>query len=333
MNGQIDPGAPDALSDALKARGWVPQDGTVLAVTRAGEGNMNRVLRVTWTDADGTQSSAIAKQSSPVVEKYPDIPAPPDRNLVEVDFYRLTAGVPALATAMPALLGADAAHRLAWFEDLGAASDFADRYGAATLAQADLDALLRWLSALHALEVDGAAWPRLANHDMRALNHAHIFEIPLDPASAPDVDAHCAGLQASARPLREDPALRRATAELGRIYLADGPTLLHGDFYPGSWLATAAGPRVIDPEFGFLGRAEFDLGVLRAHLAFVGAPDLSLDAYTPPADFDETLARGFMGAELIRRLLGVAQLPLEASLAQRTEWLETGRAAVLATAG
>jgi 5-methylthioribose kinase len=333
MNGLIDPGAPEALGQALKARGWLPDAATVTGVARAGEGNMNRVLRVAWTEPDGGEQTAIAKQSSPVVEKFPDIPAPPDRILVEADFYRLTGDVPTLAAAMPDLRAVDEAARLAWLEDLGEATDYADRYGDAALAQVDLDALLDWLSALHGLGVDPTVWPRLANRDMRSLNHAHIFEIPLDPASAPDVDAHCPGLQAAAASLRGDPALRQATLELGRVYLADGPTLLHGDFYPGSWLATARGPRIIDPEFGFLGRAEFDVGVLRAHLAFIGAEDLSLSAYTAPVGFDEALARGFTGAELVRRLLGVAQLPLEAGLAQRVDWLEQGRAAVLDTAG
>jgi hypothetical protein len=45
------------------------------------------------------------------------------------------------------------------------------------------------------------------------------------------------------------------------------------------------------------------------------------------------LADGFAAVERIRRLLGVAQLPLEADLAQRVAWLERGRASVLAAAG
>lgn len=333
MQGRIEPEEPQALADGLKARGWLPEDAEVIAVERAGEGNMNRVLRVRWRLPDGTEASAIAKQSSAFVEKFPDIPAPPDRILVEADFYRLVAGTPQIAAAMPMLHAVDEAARLALMEDLGAATDFADRYGEATLQQTELDALLEWLSALHALEVDAAAWPRLANRDMRALNHAHLFEIPLDAEGGPDVDAHCPGLQAIADRFRSDAALRNAMVELGKVYLADGPNLLHGDFYPGSWLATASGPRVIDPEFGFLGRAEYDVGILRAHLAFTASDHLSLDAYRPDADFDEALARAFAGMELIRRLLGVAQLPVQGDLATRERWLEAGRADVLAALG
>jgi 5-methylthioribose kinase len=233
---------------------------------------------------------------------------------------------------MPALQAVDEDARLVWFEDLGEAADYLPCYGGRALPQAELDALLRWLGGLHRVRLDASAWPRLRNREMRALNHAHLFAIPLDPAQAPDVDAACPGLQAIAESYRRDPALRRAMELLGERYLEDGSTLLHGDFYPGSWLRTAAGPRVIDPEFGFLGCPEFDVGVLRAHLDFAGAADHSLDAYAPPPGFDAMLAEGFAGVERIRRLLGVAQLPLEADLAQRHAWLERGRAAVLSAA-
>ena len=322
-----------AVAEAVRRRGWLGADERVLSVARAGEGNMNLVLRVRWRNADGAEHGAILKQARPWVEKYPEIPAPPERLLVEADFYRaVAASDPVLAAGMPALRAVDEDARLAWLEDLGEATDYLPCYGGQALPKAELDALLRWLGGLHRIRLDPAAWPRLRNREMRALNHAHLFTIPVDPAQAPDVDAACPGLQAVAERYRQDPTLRRAMEHLGERYLADGSTLLHGDFYPGSWLRTATGPRVIDPEFGFLGCPEFDVGVLRAHLDFAGATDQSLDAYAPPPGFDPVLAEGFAGVERIRRLLGVAQLPLEADLAQRRAWLERGRAAVLAAA-
>lgn len=340
MQDLIDASAPDAVIAFLSHRHWLPAGAETIGIERAGEGNMNLVLRVRWREAGGAVGSAILKQARPWVEKYPDIPAPVGRLAVEADFYRLLSATPRLADAMPALLAVDEDAGAAWLEDLGDGGDHLGVYaggskgaGGDRLAQHDLDLLLRWLTDLHALDVDPAAWPRLANREMRALNHAHLFEIPLgaqpDGSDAPDVDAHCAGLQEVAAPLRRDAELRAAMRALGRVYLDDGPCLLHGDFYPGSWLASAAGPRVIDAEFGFLGRPEFDLGVLAAHLEFAGLDALSLDAYRPPGDFDPALARGFTGVELIRRLLGVAQLPLGADLARRQRWLEQGRAAVL----
>jgi 5-methylthioribose kinase len=333
---EIDAGDAAAVGTFLRERGWMPADAALLDVAPAGEGNMNLVLRVRWRDAAGAVRSVVLKQARPRVEKFPEIPAPVGRLAVEVAFYRAVSSVPRLAAAMPALLAVDEEAAAALLEDLGAAADYTGLYGDEDLAQGDLDQLLRWLSALHSLEVDAGARPRLANRDMRALNHAHLFEVPVgrspDAGDAPALDGHCPGLQAAAAEYRRDPALRAGLATLGRVYLEDGPCLLHGDFYPGSWLATAAGPRVIDPEFGFLGRPEFDLGVLRAHLAFTGQDHRSLAAYHRPPGFDETLMQGFAGVELLRRLLGVAQLPLVADLERRTAWLAEGREAVLAAA-
>ena len=48
----------------------------------------------------------------------------------------------------------------------------------------------------------------------------------------------------------------------GERYLAEGSTLLHGDYYPGSWMTVDDAVFVIDPEFSFKGFPEFDLGVM-----------------------------------------------------------------------
>lgn len=328
---------PDGVQRFLGARHWLPDGGRVTGVTRAGEGNMNLVLRVAY-EAHGEAGTLILKQARPWVEKYPQIAAPPGRLAVEADFYRALGADPALAARMPALCGVDESAATAWLEDLGDAADHLGVYRGDALPAADLDALLDWLARLHALPIDPARWPRLSNREMRALNHAHIFVIPL-AADGPAADDFCPGLGRIARALRADATLARRLTALGDRYLADGTRLLHGDFYPGSWLRTADGPRVIDPEFGFLGCPEFDLGVLIAHLHFAGHPGMELpagdaaasvlSAYVPPPGFDPALARAFAGAELVRRLLGVAQLPLDADLAQRERWLETGRALLL----
>jgi hypothetical protein len=48
--------------------------------------------------------------------------------------------------------------------------------------------------------------------------------------------------------LKGDTAFGTRVNELGEIYLADGAQLVHGDFFPGSWLRTPHGPMIIDPE-------------------------------------------------------------------------------------
>ena len=57
---------------------------------------------------------------------------------------------------------------------------------------------------------------------MRALNHAHIFEIPLSDRG-PDLDALTPGLQAVADDLRRDRSFVERVTALGRLYLDDGP--------------------------------------------------------------------------------------------------------------
>jgi 5-methylthioribose kinase len=107
--------------------------------------------------------------------------------------------------------------------------------------------------------------------------------------------------------------------------------LLHGDFFPGSWLRNDLAVFVIDPEFCFAGPPEYDLGVLQAHLVLTGQADewpAMLNSYGGKPDW--TLAGRFAGAELMRRLIGVAQLPLRSGLDQKRAWLELSRQLVCA---
>jgi len=305
----------DALTRWLRAKRWIGEHEAVTALASAGPGNMNLTLRAHLGDR-----TFIVKQSRAWVEKYPDIAAPPDRALSEAAFYEAVAGYEAVASAMPTLLHVDREARVLVLEDLGAAADCNDVYGGVALGEGAREELLRWLGALHAIALP-APPPVLRNRAMRALNHEHVFDLPLRPDTF-DADDFCAGLEEHAAALRADEEYVAATDELGALYQGDGDTLLHGDFYPGSWLRTAAGLRVIDPEFCFLGPAEFDVGVMLAHAVLAGgdpgAEEAAIAAsYVGPEGFDFALVRQFAGVEIMRRLIGVAQLPLDASLERR----------------
>ncbi len=83
----LDADNPGELEDYLTAKGWL--DAPLEGVERAGEGNMNLVLRVRTVAGSVIGSagrSAIVKQSRDWVEKYPDIAAPGDRIWVEAAF-------------------------------------------------------------------------------------------------------------------------------------------------------------------------------------------------------------------------------------------------------
>ena len=290
---------------------------------------MNCTLRVTTS-----ARSLIVKQARPWVEKYPQFPAPADRSVRELEFYRRVALVPNLARRMPRLLAAAAESHLLVLEDLGQAGDFTSVYRNATWELGELRTLGSFLAELHATFRGAIPDESAANREMRALNHAHIFQIPFQANNGLNLNSLCPGLAELARPIQNDPDLAVAAAELGqRCYLMDGPCLLHGDFFPGSLIRTTTGPRVIDPEFAFFGMAEFDVGVFLAHLVLARqSPALQqawLAAFDPAAGLNLSVSRQLAGIEIIRRLLGYAQLPLAASLAERGQMLAIAREWVL----
>ena len=326
----------DGLERRLVRLGWLEPGEAVQSAVNPGDGNMNYTLRVTTS-----RRSLIVKQARPWVEKYDHISAPTERAVVEGRFYELVAQYPELRDRMPRLIGMDAESRLLGLEDLGTGADFTSLYQGATLAPAEADELATFLAALHrefhGFQDDGL----FTNRAMRELNHLHIFRFPLDPENGLNLDAVTPGLSRAAASLQADPAYVAAVAALGDVYLRDGGSLAHGDFFPGSWLQTPDGPRVIDPEFCFLGSPEFDLGVMVGHLHLAGQSGTLVDRVlarydaergTRPSDESRNLVARFGGAEIMRRLIGVAQLPLAADLARKEVLLARSQALILAPA-
>ncbi len=314
-----------AAADVLALLGWLPDDRHVASVTIAGAGNMNLVERVTFDDG----STVILKRARGWVEKYPDIAAPIERAEVEADFYAAVAGT-AAGAAMPQHLGFDKGRAANLFEDLGEASDGMTAYSGQQIGDDALDAIADWLHSLHNLLPP--ANPNLANRKMRALNAIHIFDFPLDPRNGFDLDAITPGLQVTADGLKNDHKFVAAVRAVGEHYLGDAPgVLLHGDLYPGSWLTTPKGLFVIDPEFCWIGPREWDVGVLVAHLRLSGQPKASTEQLiTRYRDaLDTALMDQIAGIEIMRRLIGVAQLPLSLDLAAKTALLDQARALVL----
>jgi len=208
-------------------------------------------------------------------------------------------------------------------------TDFSQTHGSPRVA----------LAALHRIRIDQSLDARrrelMANRDMRRLNHEHIFSLPLAAPDAGRLDALEPGLARAAMTLASDEAYRECVSQLGGRYLTDGPCLVHGDFFPGSWLK-ADRVRVIDAEFSFPGDAEFDLGCAIAHMALARqsreAAGTLLQVYDT-ARQSERADRGLMSryaaAEVMRRLIGVAQLPIAASQRWRRNLLARSREAMM----
>ena len=328
----LDEKDPEGLQIYLARKGWICDDEHIVGLGKPGEGNMNYTLRVRTANR-----SLIVKQARGYVEKYPSVAAPVERAVMEGLFYREIAQNPDLHIYMPELLGIDSDENLLVLEDLGEASDFSTCYQPDQVIEPDeIKALVTYLSVLHNQFLTDRPNPVFANRAMRTLNHEHIFVYPFLIDNGFNLDLVQAGLQALAAPYK-NPALAEAAQQLGQRYLADQigrpVTLLHGDYYPGSWLRTSAGVKVIDPEFCFYGPAEFDLGVMLAHLHLAQQPEAIhqqlLAGYVRHGGFDDQLLRQFTGIELLRRLIGLAQLPVSLSLDEKSELLQLAQALVI----
>lgn len=314
----------------------IDSDTPVTAAEKAGEGNMNLTLRVRTPN-----DSVIVKQSRPWVEKYPQIEAPWDRAISEKRFYQAVSRIKGVEERMPELLAFDDDARVLVLEDLGPAADFTGVYQGIPIGDDELRDLGAFAAALHTVE-HRPTDDHLANRAMRKLNHQHIFVIPLQPGGVAemglDLDDLEPGLADAASLTQTDDRFVEIALETGDRYLSDGTRLVQGDYFPGSFLRTKTrGVFVIDPEFGYLGDPSFDLGVFIAHLALARQErvlaETFLDAYLASPDapeVDPILLARYAGCEVVRRLIGVAQLPIEPTrYGFRADLLQAARATAI----
>ena len=309
--------------ELLQKLGFWQSGEKISQISVPGESNMNLVLRI-----QTNQGSYILKQSKSYVRKYPQIPAPISRIEIEYRFLELLSTDPYLASLSPKVLHYDSTDHLMLLEDLGEGSDYLSIYGGLRQLQPDeLIRLVQYLMHLHQLQI--ADFPN--TDGMRTLNHEHIFEFPFLEENGFNLNDIQSGLQEVSIPFKRDAVLKAKIHSLGMRYLEAGKTLMHGDFFPGSWLQVASGIKIIDPEFGGLGDPEFDLGVFLAHLDLAQQDEqlskLVRETYTLPLDW--SLVQQYRGVELLRRLIGIAQLPVSLSLDEKKSLLALAKTYLL----
>ena len=337
----------------MGAVGWLGDEEQVTTCASLG-GESSTVMRVELQELRGGWRTAVLKQSLPWLRRDESVAMPAERWRGERTFYAEVARVPAAAAHMPRLMAVNEARSLLLLEDFRGASNLALLYRGGSLADEAAQALGAFLRALRhgtrGMEGTGSA-----NTGMKALNHRLLFEAPFVSAmaggdgfgpdgSAPDdaaLDATEPGLGEAASALRSDRAFRESVAELGIRFLAAGACLVHGAFHPANWLLVpGGGVRVVDPQYGGWGDPEFDIGTGLAHLllarqpeevvaAFLSAAVGSEEAEDVESGVDRPLVARYAGVEIVRRLIGGGQLPLEAEAGFRCGLLETARKAVL----
>lgn len=307
--------SPESLTQFLKQKDWLRADEHITQLSIPGEGNMNVVLRLLTN-----QRSLILKQSRPFVQKYQDLAAPLDRVEVEYQFYKATK-VAKSKVSTPTILHYDATEHLLLMEDLGQCEDLTSLYQSRVITEQTVLDLIHFLESVHQTPPP-VAFP--TNMELRKLNHQHIFILPFLVDNGFDLDNVQQGLQDLSAPYKNDKKLQEKTTLLGKQYLSAGNTLLHGDFYPGSWMQAQQDLYVIDPEFSFVGNPAFDLGVMTAHLIIATLDSKWLDFVIEHYNLavDNQSLQELTGIEIMRRLIGLAQLPLRHSLAEKEALLK-----------
>ena len=309
-----------SIQALLASKGWITNE-QITHVTKAGEGNMNMVMKV-----ETDQRSFILKQSRPFVFKYPQVPAPEGRICTEYAFYQAILGS-AVESKVPTILAFDADDFLMMIEFVEGFEDMVSLYGHKEISSQVFDTLIQDLATIH--QCQPTSYPD--NDELKALNHQHIFVLPFLEDNGFSLDEIQEGLQALSLPFKNDPELKSRVESIGKRYLAKGDTLLHGDYYPGSWMQSRNRIYIIDAEFSHLGFKEFDLGVMAAHLIMATSDKTYLskviDGYTLPKD--AVLVKQMAGIEIVRRLIGLAQLPLDRTLEEKRELLETAKSLIL----
>jgi len=310
------------LPGYLIKKGLLTQDENIFSTEKPGEGNMNFVRRVITN-----KRSFIIKQCRPWVEKYPDIPAPVERMEVEAKYYQFIADDPFFNPYSPKILVYDPENLIIVFEDLGKGSDFTFCYERSKeINDTQLSSLLVYISHLHNIDWKDRKHQFPSNQELKQLNHEHIFIYPYKVNNGFDLDSVQPGLQELSLPIKQNTYLKQKIRNLGKKYLASGPVLIHGDYYPGSWLQVDHNVKVIDPEFAFFGYAEFDIAVMTAHFFMSGMKmekiNHILKDYLIRNDFNRDLFIGFCGVEILRRVIGLAQLPLDLTLNEKANLID-----------
>ena len=322
------------LTSYLKKNGFLALYDSIERIEVPGAGNMNFVLRVVPSESN----SFVVKQARPWVEKFPDISAPVERMETEMRYYDSVNSYPELAIYSPIIMGFDQDNHILVMEDLGQSQDYTFIYKEGEhISSEEIEQCVSYLNDLQAIP-HHRSYPR--NIELRKLNHQHIFNLPFIANNGFNLDNIQEGLQTLSQKCCKDYDLISKVKKLGDLYLGAGETLLHGDFYPGSILKLDTGFKVIDPEFSFYGPGEWDISVFVAHLFLADHEELHIqnafNAFNQTDHFEMSKFSGFVGTEILRRLVGLAQLPLELSLDQKSdlidrsiEWIKSGKVDIL----
>ncbi len=306
------------IENLLKDLSFLKKKEKVLKIDIPGEGNMNLVIRVY-----STLRTFIIKQSRPFVQKYPSINAPLNRIQVEKIFFEAIKNED-INKYFPEVLLYNEKNKILILEDLVNSKDMLSIYNSMEFDENGIIKIVEILEGIHSTKIKND-YP--LNYELRKLNHEHIFIIPYSKDNILEE-----GLNEVFNNLVNDKKYIEAVKLLSNLYLENGDSLLHGDYYPGSWLKNDKNEIfIIDPEFSYIGLREFDLGVMSAHL-IIKTGDLNIINQIKryyPSNIQINLMRQFAGIEIIRRIIGVAKLPINRSINEKIHLIKIAKSLVV----
>lgn len=332
-------------------------DGPVGESAEVGDGNLNRVFRV-----GGRTTSVIVKQALPYLKVAGESwPLTRDRARIEraawAEHDKLAPGL------LPGVIHFDEQLSAIVFEDLRGYVSWRDMLVAGHSVSGVAERVGRY-SASVLFGTSHLAQSSLERKKLRSrfsyselclVTEDLVFTAPYTQAATNRYDPQAAGL---VQVLQRDRTLRTAAAEMLFAFKTRDEALIHGDLHTGSVLVSDDDARVIDLEFAFFGPMGFDIGVLLGNLALsnlaheaTGRPALAdavaRDAeqyWTAFADECRRLwkpsepwyhrfisgvladAARFAGAEMIRRVVGLAHAKDIDSLPEAARFTAQGAA-------
>lgn len=240
---------PEALVDYFSARNILRPGERIKRVSAASARARNTVLRISTSER-----SLVLKQFRDWPDNGRHAPSVRERFQAECLFHDAGRVDRRLGGALPGQLHCDARAGCVVFSDAGVRSTRSP-----TLSTADTRALAWFLISLHHHSQSLPARARYRSDDLVQWQVQRLF----GRFSAKDSSDVPGPLD---KALTSSLVLRRALRDAKDALLAEGTSLVHGDFLPWNWAGKTGSLKVIDAECSFYGCPELDAGAFLAGL-------------------------------------------------------------------
>ncbi|TFE68474.1 methylthioribose kinase [Methylacidiphilum sp. Yel] len=278
---------------------------SILSLTTESAHRIDKIVRV-----ETSHRTFLLKQSRPWIDCCPSNRAPMSRILKEAEFYSLCSKDPILRSYVSSLLYVDRTNYLLILSELGK-KDCSAIYEKEPFSVNELSSLLDFLSYLHSAFYKKKMILKFENQAMRKYHWRNLFVIPMKQKKSLSDSKKNESIDWFKRKFLTDWKFYSAMKQAAYHYLDQGPTLIHGNFLPFSWIRTGTGIGISDFESMICGRPEIDIGLLLSHLLLAGLVEhffYTLSYYRLPESFELIFAFKIAGAEIFRRCIGPGAL-------------------------